>query len=150
MIASACVSLDVQLVLSHGGGLDLDGVKQLPGTPLIVSYASQYELLQQAVLTITYAGLNTVLDSLSHGVPLAAIPITYEQPGISSLIRWTHTGEVIPLAKLNGLNLRSMLKDLLCDQSYYASARTVQTSMLQAGGVIRAADIIEQVIPRSL
>jgi zeaxanthin glucosyltransferase len=146
-IASACANLDVQLVLAHGGSLDLDLAKQLPGTPLIVPYAPQYELLQQAALTITHAGLNTVLDSLSHGVPLAAIPITYEQPGISSLIRWTHTGEVVPFAKLDSLTLQTILENLLSDQSYYISAETVQASMLQSGGVIRTADIVEQVTP---
>jgi len=38
--------------------------------PLVVEYAPQLELLAKARLTITHAGLNTVLDSLSNGVPL--------------------------------------------------------------------------------
>jgi len=36
-----------------------------PGSPLVVEYAPQLELLAKARLTITHAGLNTVLDSLS-------------------------------------------------------------------------------------
>jgi hypothetical protein len=63
------------------GWMNAEAVQRLPGSPLVVEYAPQLELLAKARLTITHGGLNTVLDSLSHGVPLVAIPITYEQPG---------------------------------------------------------------------
>jgi len=55
--------------------MNAEAVQRLPGSPLVV-YAPQLELLAKARLTITHAGLNTVLDSLSNGVPLVAIPIT--------------------------------------------------------------------------
>ena len=84
--AEACRGLEVQLVITHGGSLDAAQVAALasfPGDPLVVPYAPQLEVLQRAQLTLTHAGLNTVLDSLAHGVPMVAIPITYEQPAIA-------------------------------------------------------------------
>ena len=81
--AEACDGLDVQLVISHGGGLTAAQASALPGDPLVVRYAPQEQLLARASLTITHAGLNTVLDSLGRGVPLVAIPLTYEQPAIA-------------------------------------------------------------------
>ena len=57
--AEACRGLDVQLVISHGGGLSEREASNLPGEPLVVSYAPQVDVLARAHLTITHAGLNT-------------------------------------------------------------------------------------------
>lgn len=145
-IAAACEQLDVQLVISHGGGMNAEAVQGLPGSPLVVEYAPQLELLAKARLTITHGGLNTVLDSLSHGVPLVAIPITYEQPGTGARIRWTGTGEVIPLTNLSIPKLRAAIQRVLTEDSYLNNALRLQQAIRQAGGVKRAADIVEQSI----
>ena len=42
------------------------------------------------VLTVTHAGLNTVLESLARGVPQVAIPVSYDQPG-----RFVDGGEIV-------------------------------------------------------
>ena len=83
----------MQLVISHGGGLTEAQASSLPGSPLAVRYAPQEELLARAQLTLTHAGLNTVLDSLTHGVPMVAVPITYEQPAIARRVEWHGCGE---------------------------------------------------------
>ena len=99
--AEACKDFDVQLVISHGGGLTDAQASNLPGAPLVVRYAPQEKLLERAHLTLTHAGLNTVLDSLAHGVPLVAVPITYEQPSIARRVEWHACGESISLPQLN-------------------------------------------------
>jgi zeaxanthin glucosyltransferase len=38
-----------------------EAMSTLEGDPLVVSYAPQLEVLKRAALTITHAGLNTVL-----------------------------------------------------------------------------------------
>ena len=145
-IAAACEGLDVQLVISHGGGMNAEAVQGLPGSPLVVEYAPQLEVLAKARLTITHGGLNTVLDSLSHGVPLVAIPITYEQPGTGARIRWTGTGEVIPLNCLSISRLRAVIQRVLTEDSYLEHAFRIKESIRESGGVMRAADIAEQAV----
>lgn len=145
-IASACEGLDVQLVITHGGGMSAAAARSLPGSPLVVEYAPQLEVLAKASLTITHGGLNTVLDSLSHGVPLVAIPITFEQPGTGARIRWTGVGEVISLNQLSVSKLGTAIQRVLMEETYQNNARKVQGAIQQAGGVRRAADIIEQVL----
>ena len=87
-----------------------------------------------------------MLDSLSYGVPLVAIPITYEQPGTGARIRWTGTGEVIPLSCLNIPKLRTAIERVLTEDSYLNNAVRVKSAIVQAGGVKRAVDVIEQSI----
>ncbi|MBD1805309.1 hypothetical protein H6F98_07590 [Microcoleus sp. FACHB-SPT15] len=145
-IAEACKRLNVQLVIAHGGGMSPDAVQALPGSPLVVDYAPQLEVIAKASLTITHGGLNTVLDSLSHGVPLVAMPITFEQPGNAARIRWTGTGEMIAISRLSVSKLQTAIQQVLAEESYRYNARRIQEAIAQAGGVRRAADIIEQVI----
>ena len=97
-------------------------------------------------LTLTHAGLNTVLDSLACGVPLIAVPITYEQPAIASRIRWTGVGEVLPLAKLNAQRLRDTIRQVASNPSYASKAQVIKMSIEQSGGVRGAADLIEKTI----
>ncbi len=146
--AEACRGLDVQLVISHGGGLSEREASDLPGEPLVVSYAPQVDVLARAHLTITHAGLNTVLDSLAHGVPMVAVPITYEQPAIARRVEWTGTGCTLPFAKLNVGRLKDHIRTALQGPGYRAAAGRMREAIRQAGGVGRAADIIELAVGR--
>ena len=86
-IAEACAGLDSQLLISLGGGLDPARLGKLAGNPLVVSFAPQLEILKRAALVITHAGLNTVLESLCEGVPLVAVPLANDQPGVAARVK---------------------------------------------------------------
>ncbi len=145
-IAEACVGINAQLVISLGSSENTESLPNLPGKPLIVKYAPQLELLERASLTITHAGMNTTLESLSNGVPMVAIPITNDQPGVAARIAWTGAGEVVPLSDLSIPKLRSAIKRVLTEDSYRQNAFRLQEAIRRSGGVSRAADIVEQVI----
>ncbi len=149
-IAEACASLDVQLVISLGGGLNPEALPNLPGNPLVVKYAPQLELLQKAALNITHAGLNTTLESLSYGVPMIAIPVTDDQPGVAARIAWTGVGELIPLSRLSASRLHEAIKRVMIqcdgDNTYKQNVLRLQQAIGRTGGVSYAVDIIEQVV----
>jgi MGT family glycosyltransferase len=145
-IASACEGLDTQLVISLGGSANPESLSQLPGNSLVVEYAPQLELLKKATLTITHAGMNTTLESLRAGVPMVAIPIANDQPGVAARIAWTGAGEVVPLDKLSVKRLRGAIERVLGEDSYKKNALRLQKGIQLAGGVNRAADIIEQAV----
>lgn len=145
-IAKVCEDLDAQLVISLGGFADPEILKPLPGNPLIVRYAPQLELLQKATLTITHGGLNTTLECLTNGVPMVAIPVANDQPGVAARIVWSGCGEAIPVKKVNVNNLRVSIKKVLTEDSYKQNALRLQAAIKKAGGTKRAVDIIEQAI----
>lgn len=145
-IACACEGLDAQLVISLGNpnysGADL----QLTGSPLVVNYAPHQQLIEKANLIITHAGMNTVLGALASGKPILAIPITNEQPGIAARLARTGAGEALNLKQLTISKLQELIKRVLTEKSYQQNALKMQEAIRRAGGVSRAADIIEQVI----
>src|SRR5260370_31860056 len=80
---------EMQLVLSIGPVLDPKQIESLPANAIVVNRAPQIELLKPSALCITHAGLNTVLESLTQGVPLGPIPVTNDQPGVAARIAYT-------------------------------------------------------------
>ena len=145
-IAAACEELDAQLVISLGGSATPEFLPNLSGNPLVVEYAPQLEILQKASLTITHAGMNTTLECLTNGVPMVAIPIANDQPGIAARIAWSGTGETIPLNRLTVARLRTAISKVLTQPSYKQNALRLQEAINKAGGVTRAADIIERAV----
>ncbi|XGV99100.1 MAG: glycosyltransferase [Leptolyngbya sp. BL-A-14] len=145
-IATACEGLDAQLVISLGGSAQPEDLPRLAGDPIVVSYAPQLELLARATLMITHAGMNTTMECVKHGVPMVAIPVANDQPGVAARIAWTGVGEMIPLKQLNVDKLRSAVQRVLTQPSYKENALRLQSATNRAGGVQRAADIIEQAI----
>jgi zeaxanthin glucosyltransferase len=117
---------------------------QLPGNPIVVGFAPQLELLRRAKLCITHAGLNTSLESLSNGVPMVAIPITADQPGVAARIKWTGCGEIVESSNLNVMRLRRAVTSVLGDPKYAQNARRLQAAIQARGGAAEAAELVER------
>jgi zeaxanthin glucosyltransferase len=145
-IAKACAGLDVQLVLSMGGGLQPSELGELAGSPIVVRYAPQVELIRRAAVVVTHAGLNTTLESLSEGVPLVAIPMANDQPGVGARIAHAGVGIVIPPWRLSAARLRRAIETVTREESYAAAARRMQAAIREANGLERAADVIESAL----
>ena len=118
----------------------------MTGSPLVVNYAPHQQLIEKANLIITHAGMNTVLGALTSGKPILAIPITNEQPGIAARLARTGAGEALNLKQLTIYKLQELIKRVLTEKSYQQNALKMQEAIRRAGGVSRAADIIEQVL----
>ena len=145
-IATACADFDAQLVISLGGATKVESLPALKGNPLVVEYAPQLEILQKTALMITHAGMNTSMECLTNGVPMVAIPVANDQPGVAARIAWSGCGEAIPLKKLNVSCLRTAVQKVLTENSYKENALRLQKAFAESGGVSRAADIIEQAV----
>jgi zeaxanthin glucosyltransferase len=134
---------DVQLVLSVGNHLDPEQIGPLPTNTILVRHAPQLELLKRASVCITHAGLNTVLEALAQGVPLVAIPVTVDQPGVAARIADKKTGVVTSLDQLTADHLSTLLNEVLNDSTYRDNARKLQKAIAEANGLSVAADLVE-------
>ena len=141
-IARACKEIDAQLVVSLGN--PAAEVIDLPGRPIVVPFAPHQQLIERSSVVVTHAGMNTVLTSLGAGVPMVAIPITNEQPGIATRLQRTGAGKTIRLKDLNESILRKAISEVLKSPRYRNQARQMKAVMDAAGGTARAADIIEE------
>ena len=138
--------LDAQVVLSLGGA-ELDMLpSQIPANVIVVPFAPQLDILKKATLMITHAGMNATLECLSAGVPMVALPIAHDQPGVSARIVWTGTGVRIPAEGCEPVQLETMIREVWQNPSYRLAARRFQDLLAPRDGLGQAADIIEQVL----
>ena len=102
-----------------------------------------FELLQKATLCITHAGQNTVLEALAKGVPLVAIPIANDQPGVAARIAFTRTGKFVPFSNLSAQSLKSFVNEVITEPLYSENAKKMSAVIQELNGPGLAADIIE-------
>jgi zeaxanthin glucosyltransferase len=135
---------ETQLILSVGKNLDPNDLAPIPPNTIVVRTAPQTELLQRAALCITHAGLNTTLESLAEGVPMVAIPIGNEQPGIACRIAYHGVGEFVEVGDLTARRLVELIAKVRSNPSYRDKAHWFQKIIKEKRGVDLAADIVEQ------
>ena len=143
IVAAAAQRKGCQLVLSVGDQIGLEQIGPLPNDTIVVQRAPQLELLKRAAVCITHAGLNTVLESLTQGVPQVAIPVTVDQPGVAARIAEKKTGRFVPLKELNVSRLSLLLDHVLNDPIYRDNARYIQGVIAETDGLSKAADLLE-------
>jgi zeaxanthin glucosyltransferase len=145
-IAEAARRLDLQLVIAHGGGLDRRATASLPGNPAVYDFVPQEEVLRQAHLAVLHGGLNTVMDALAAAVPIVAIPIAFEQGAIAARLERAGAGTRVGRRFLTAGRLVRAMRDVLSTPSHALAAARLAGEVAAAGGVARAADIIETVL----
>jgi zeaxanthin glucosyltransferase len=111
---------------------------------MVVSYAPQIEVLKRSSLCITHAGLNTSLESLSSGVPMIALPITNDQPGVAARIANKKVGVIMSPNHVSPANFVAAIKRVLGDSTYRDNARRMQEAIRSTDGLSIAADILER------
>jgi zeaxanthin glucosyltransferase len=143
LIAESCMGCNVQLVISLGGRADAETLVGLPGTPLVVRYAPQLELLKKSEIVITHGGLNTALETLTEGKPMIVIPMGFDQPAVAARLEWLGVAEVLAIEDLSVQRLRLALSKVLNEPRYRGAAREIQGKIRSTRGLERAADLIE-------
>ena len=143
IIAEACSTLDVQLVITLGH----KGTRiptDFPGNPVIVDYAPQLELFKRASLYVGPGGGNTLTQSLEHGVPMVLIPVTYDNPGVAARGKYHGVAEFVPVTRLSVRRLRKAVETVLSNPSYQESAHKYEDAIRSMDAVSRTADIVEE------
>ena len=138
-IAEACAGVDAQLVLALGSWLEeheslRSQLGTLPGNPLVVDFAPQLALLDKAALLITHAGVNTVLEAITRGVPMVALPRSVDQPGMAARIEHAGIGFRVSFNRCTPGEVRSAIERVLGDDRFRCRVKGLQQAMIAAGG----------------
>jgi zeaxanthin glucosyltransferase len=135
---------EIQVVLSVGQNVEPECLGTIPANVVVVRTAPQIELLKRAALCITHAGLNTALESLGQGVPMVAIPIGYDQPGVAARIAHHGVGEFVEIEDLTVERVRGLIEKVTNSPGYREKARWFQKAIAQTRGLDLAAEVIER------
>ncbi|HEX2146467.1 MAG TPA: nucleotide disphospho-sugar-binding domain-containing protein, partial [Pseudorhizobium sp.] len=145
--ATACQELGVQLLVAHCGGLSSQQAERL-GATWVTDYAPQRAVLARADLCVTHGGLNTVMDALEFGTPLLALPIAFDQPGVAARVVHHDVGLRLSPRLVTVAKMKNAIASLLTNRGYSDRAKVLGGSIATAGGVAKAASIIEAAVAR--
>ncbi|HEU5150554.1 MAG TPA: glycosyltransferase [Iamia sp.] len=143
-ILDALDRLPVQGVVSLGRWRGGEAPPVRSDRHVVVDFAPQQEVIARAAAVVTHAGMNTTIEALAAGVPLVAVPITNDQPAVAKRVELEGAGVRVPLSRLRADRLEAALRTVLDDPALRAGARRLQGEIRAAGGVTRAADLVEQ------
>ncbi len=142
-VADACAALDLRLLISQGGRGRLGAAERLPGGPLIYDWVPQEAVLAHADMVVCHGGMNSVLEPLAAGLPVVVMPLAFEQSAIAA--RLEYAGVAVSLShRAPARRIGSAIQAVMSDPGFRERARYVRAEMAEAGGVGRAADLIEK------
>ena len=132
------------MVLSVGRNFNPRDLELIPSNTIVVRTAPQIDLLKRAALCITHAGLNTALEALAQGVPMVAIPVGYDQPGVAARIAYHGVGDFIEIGNLTPRRLTELIAKIKGNPNYRDKAAWFQKVLEEKHGLEVAADIVER------
>ncbi len=137
---------DLQVVVSTGGGVVTEDLRKISPHAILLEQVPQLALLKRSALCLTHGGLNTVLEALAQGVPLVAIPIGFDQPGVAARIVYHKLGEFIEVDDLTTQGLSAVIRKVVDQSEYRDNARRFQQIISKEQGLDVAAKAVEQAL----
>ena len=119
-------------------------VPDRPANVLVVPSVPMLSLLPRLDAVISHGGMNTVSETLAHGLPLVIAPIRHDQPVVASQVARAGAGIRVPFSRVRPAQLREALVTILDDPSYRQAAERIRDSFAAAGGAPAAAARLER------
>ena len=137
-MARAARGAGFEPLIAHGGRLSRAEAAKLGRWAEVHAFVAQEEVLSQCDVAIVHGGLNTVLDAAARGVPLVISPIAFEQAAIAARVTASGAGR-----RSAPRPSPSLVRRVGGSPAYIDAAARLQGEIARAGGVGRAADIVE-------
>ncbi len=141
--------LDAQVVLSVGRRISIESLGRPPANILVQAHVPQLQILERAAAFVTHGGMNSVSESLFHGVPVVVIPQMSEQEFVARRTEELGAGVFLAKEAVTPESLRAAVERLLADDGFRVRARAIGESFRTAGGVMSAADAVLAFTARS-
>ncbi|MGM9949715.1 MAG: macrolide family glycosyltransferase [Lysinibacillus sp.] len=144
----AFANTDYEVSMSVGGKTDIATLGSIPENFTVEKYVDQVAVLQESDVFITHSGMNSVNESLYFGVPMVLFPQHSEQLLVAD--RAIELGAGVKLKDDKPGSLAKAVDEVLGDAGYRKNAETLAGTFRQAGGPVRAADVIERKMKEQL
>lgn len=129
----------VRVIVSIGARLSPEEVGASSENVTMARFVPQIDVLEQAAVFITHGGMNSVSESLCHGVPMLTVPQMGEQEIVSRRVEQLGAGLYLAKEETSAETLRISIRRLLSEDSFKRSATRIGETLRAAGGRVNAA-----------
>ena len=148
ILFDAVRDLDIN-VFAALGAIDPASLKDIPANVEVAQMVPQLDILSQASVFITHAGMGGTGEAIYYGVPMIAIPQMDEQAITARQIEKTGLGVAfLDKSAITSEKLKAAIVKLLEDSSYKNTADDFSADMKSLGGFKASADAIMQFLKK--
>ncbi|MBR3561958.1 MAG: hypothetical protein IKN81_10635 [Oscillospiraceae bacterium] len=142
ILFDAVRDLDIN-VFAALGAIDPESLHDVPANVELGKMVPQLDILSQASVFITHAGMGGTGEAIYYGVPMIAIPQMDEQAITARQIEKTGLGVAfLDKSAITSESLKAAIEKLLSDPSYRNTAKEFSDDMKALGGAQASADAI--------
>jgi MGT family glycosyltransferase len=135
---------DWQVVLSVGTRTDPSTLTRIPDNFLVRSHVPQLKVLEHTDVFVTHGGMNSVMEAIYYGVPMVVVPQQPEQAMTATRVAELGLGVAFEPGQATAGTLRDAVIKISGDSGYRSRVAHIQQAAHDAGGYLRAADVIQQ------
>ena len=135
--------MPVRVIMSIGTNVSEAALGEPPPNVVVKPHVPQLEVLERASVFVTHGGMNSVSESLYHGVPVVVVPQMSEQAMVGQRAEELGAGMCLGKDQTTPEHLRASVNRLLSDGRFRRQAAVLGQSLRTAGGAARAADVIQ-------
>ena len=131
-----------QVVLSYGTRIERAALGAIPRNFLVAPQVPQLEILPRTDVFLSHGGMNSVMESLSFGVPLVVVPQILEQEVTARRVQELGLGLALDTATVMAEHLRAAVAQVAHDPTFRTGAQAMRQMIQEAGGYHRAVEAI--------
>ena len=136
----------VQVCMSLGGVGVAEARLTVASSAIVLPRVAQRTALSRAAAFITDARVSAALDGLEAGVPMLAIPLGADQPGMAARLSYHGAARLLLPRKSSVEHIRSELMAVLREPRYRERALALGDALRATPGLPRAAQLIEEAL----
>jgi MGT family glycosyltransferase len=140
---------DVRVLMAVGSNLPVEPLGTPPPNVEVRPWVPQLEVLRQAAVFVSHGGMNSVSESLAHGVPLVVVPQMGEQETIGRQVDALGAGVFLAPEAATPERLWQAVERVRNDGRFGTAAAGISRSFEEAGGVARGAEAIHSYVRRA-
>jgi len=137
------------VVMTLGSALTPAELGPLPPNVEALQWVPHPAVLEHTSVFVTHAGMGSVMESLSIGVPMVCVPHHVDQRVIAGQVEALGLGRTISGDRTDAAELVEMVDAVAADGAYRQAVREMRGHLHAAGGTARAADALESCFARS-
>ena len=147
-VIQAFANTDYEVVMSVGEKTEISSLGNIPGNFTVNNSVDQISVLQTTDVFITHCGMNSASESLYFGVPMVLYPQHGEQRVVAE--RVAKLGAGLKIKEKKPKYLAAVVAEVLENRTYRENAQKLSETLRNAGGAVKAADVILTKIGKTL
>jgi demethyllactenocin mycarosyltransferase len=134
------------VVMAVGDRVDVDRLEHVPAHIDVRRRVPQLRVLSEADLFVTHAGMGSVMEALSFGVPMVTVPQMTEQRANAERVAELGAGVVLHRDRVTAETLGAAARAVLGDPRFAERAGELRGHVERSGGAPAAVDLIESLL----